>query len=327
VEEWGELVDAWGVSDVEAYATIPRLGRRTRLGPQQRESAWAVFDHVRKFLSGRNLTTWPELYHRLVERIDQGELLPFSHVVVDEAHDLSLAQVRFLAAMARTRADAVFLAGDIGQRIFHLPFSWARLGLDVRGRSQSLEVNYRTSHQIRLAADRLLPSAIADVDGIEEGRRGTVSVFDGPAPTLLLSTDEPDEQNAVAAYLEEYIASGIAAHEICILVRSEAQLSRARKAAQAAGLDPWAEKNVKVLTMHEAKGLEFRAVVVMAVDEDVLPDEGRISGIGDPGELEAAYETERHLLYVACTRARDRRLLLSAVRPGSELLYDLGLAL
>jgi hypothetical protein len=194
VEEWDELVDAWNVSDAEAYATIPRLGRRTRLGPQQREAAWAVFNHVRQFLLDRKLTTWPVLYHKLVERTEQGDPQPFSHVVVDEAQDLSVAQVRFLAALARLRPDAVFLAGDIGQRIFHLPFSWARLGLDVRGRSQCLKVNYRTSHQIRLAADRLLPSAIADVDGIEEGRRGMVSVFDGPPPTLVLKQDEAEER-------------------------------------------------------------------------------------------------------------------------------------
>lgn len=83
-----------------------------------------------------------------------------------------MAQVRFLAAGAKDRADALFLAGDIGQRIFRLPFSWARLELDIRGRSHCLKVNYRTSHQIRTAADRLLPSSITDMDGVEEGRRG-----------------------------------------------------------------------------------------------------------------------------------------------------------
>jgi superfamily I DNA/RNA helicase len=73
--------------------------------------------------------------------------------------------------------------------------------------------------------------------------------------------------------------------------------------------------------MHGAKGLEFRAVAVIACDEDVLPDQQRMAGIGDINELEAAYETERHLLYVACKRARDR-LLVSCVSPGSEFLDD-----
>ena len=67
---------------------------------------------------------------------------------MDDAQDLSVAQVRFLAQVASTRSDALFLAGDIGQRIFHLPFSLARLGLEIRGRSHCLKVNYRTSHQM-----------------------------------------------------------------------------------------------------------------------------------------------------------------------------------
>lgn len=74
--------------------------------------------------------------------------------------------------------------------------------------------------------------------------------------------------------------------------------------------------------MHDAKGLEFRAVVVMALDEDVMPDAERLASVGDINDLEAVQDTERHLLYVAATRARDR-LMLSGVEPGSEFLDDL----
>lgn len=324
-EEWDELVDAWNVTDADAYAIIPRLGRRTRLAIRAREAAWGVFAFIRQRMRDRRLTTWAEIYARLTARIEAGNLLPFTHVVVDEAQDLSVAQVRFLAAVARGRGDALFLAGDIGQRIFHLPFSWARLGLDVRGRSHCLKVNYRTSHQIRAAADRLLPPSIIDLDGVEEGRRGTVSVFDGPPPELLIVSDEGSETNGVAAFLKSCVDQGMAAREVGLLVRSEGQLARARAAAAAAGLDPRAEDGIAITTMHGAKGLEFRAVAVMACDEDILPDPARLAGIGDIADLEAAYDTERHLLYVACTRARDR-LLVSGVAPGSEFLGDLGLA-
>lgn len=322
-EEWEELVDAWGVTDADAYATLPRIGRRTRLGPQQREAAWSVFDHVRRKLAERGLATWAMIYAALEGRVRGGEALPFSHIVVDEAQDLTVAQVRFLAAAGAGRGDALLLAGDIGQRIFRLPFSWAKLGLDVRGRSHSLKVNYRTSHQIRAMADRLLPAAITDMDGIEEGRRGTVSVFDGPAPEVVLATDETVECSRVAAWLRACAEDGIAAHDIGLLVRSEGQLARARAAAKSAGLDPRADDGVQIATMHGAKGLEFRAVAVMACDEYVLPDPTRLAAIGDIAEMETAYETERHLLYVACTRARDR-LLVSGVVPGSEFLDDFG---
>ena len=318
LEEWIELVDAWGVTDAESYATIPRIGRRTRLGPRQRETAWAVFDDVRERLTQRGLVTWAMIYGQLTEWLRDGGALPFNHVVVDEAQDLTVAQVRFLAEAVGGRADALFLAGDIGQRIFRLPFSWAKLGLDIRGRSHTLKVNYRTSHQIRAMADRLLPPSITDMDGVEEGRRGTVSVFDGPAPDIRLLDDEQAEIACVAAWLKECTSERIAGGEIGILVRSEGQFSRARDAIAAANVG----NSVRIATMHDAKGLEFRAVAVMACDEDVLPDPVRLAAIGDIAELETAFETERHLLYVACTRARDR-LLVTGIKPGSEFLDDL----
>ncbi|HCB79155.1 MAG TPA: DNA helicase, partial [Erythrobacter sp.] len=318
LEEWIELVDAWGVTDAESYATIPRIGRRTRLGPRQRETAWAVFDDVRQRLTQRGLVTWAMIYGQLTEWLRDGGALPFNHVVVDEAQDLTVAQVRFLAEAVGGRADALFLAGDIGQRIFRLPFSWAKLGLDIRGRSHTLKVNYRTSHQIRAMADRLLPPSITDMDGVEEGRRGTVSVFDGPAPDIRLLDDEQAEIACVAAWLKECTSERIAGGEIGILVRSEGQFSRARDAIAAANVG----NSVRIATMHDAKGLEFRAVAVMACDEDVLPDPVRLAAIGDIAELETAFETERHLLYVACTRARDR-LLVTGIKPGSEFLDDL----
>jgi hypothetical protein len=89
-----------------------------------------------------------------------------------------------LVAVAPTDGNNLFFAGDLGQRIFQQPFSWLSLGVDVRGRSQVLKVNYRTSHQIREAADRLMPKSLRDVDGLEDRRMGTVSAFNGPEPTV-----------------------------------------------------------------------------------------------------------------------------------------------
>lgn len=319
-EEWSEVVDAWQVADAVAYADVPRLGRKTRLGPRQREAAWEVFAYVRAELDRKRLTTWSALYARLTAWIEGGGQLPFAHIVVDEAQDLTVAQARFLAAFGQWRADALFFAGDLGQRIFHLPFSWARMGLDVRGRSHCLKVNYRTSHQIRAAADRLLPASIADLDGVEEGRRGTVSVFDGPAPEVCLFESEAEEIARVAAFLGGLIESGVQPNELGVLVRSQGQLARARAAVAKASQQ---SDGIAIATMHEAKGLEFRAVAVMACDEEVLPDPERLALVGDQADLEAIYETERHLLYVALTRARDR-LLVTALHPGSEFLEDLG---
>lgn len=322
VEEWDEVVDAWNVETGDGYAVVPRIGRRTRLGALQRDAAWAVFQFVRERLKQRGAMTWAQIYARIDTWLAAGGNPNFTHVVVDEAQDLSVAQVRFLGQISRVRSDAAFLAGDIGQRIFHLPFSWSKLGLDIRGRSHALKVNYRTSHQIRSLADRLLPPAIVDMDGVEEGRRGTVSVFDGPVPEIALVADEAEEQAALTKFLASCQADGMDHADIGVLVRGEQQLARARDAVREAGCDPRADDGVRIVTMHDAKGLEFRAVAVIACDEDVVPDPARLAAVGDVADLEAAYETERHLLYVACTRARDR-LLVVGIDPGSEFLDDL----
>jgi superfamily I DNA/RNA helicase len=172
---------------------------------------------------------------------------------------------------------------------------------------------------------------VRDVDGREEERRGTISVFEGPAPEIALCADANAEAERVAAFIRDAITSGIAPGQIGVFVRSRRELPRARAAVEAAGQQPveLSERQIDVGeriaigTMHLAKGLEFKAVAVMACDDEVLPSAERIDSVVEESDLDDVYETERHLLYVACTRARDR-LLVSAVKPGSEFLTDLG---
>ena len=139
------------------------------------------------------------------------------------------------AHWARQRPNALFFAGDLGQRIFQQPFSWKSLGIDVRGRSYPLRINYRTSHQIRSHADGLLPNAIGDVDGNAESRRGTVSVFDGPPPLVQVCADAECGATGGAEWVAARLREGYQPEEIGVFVRSEAQLERARAAVTAAG--------------------------------------------------------------------------------------------
>jgi hypothetical protein len=330
VSEWIHVVDAWQLAGAKDYAAVPRLGRKSRIGAKQRDRLWPVFEAARRILAGRGLITWPQLFHAITDEVRRRRDKPFAHIVMDEAQDLSIPELRFLAALAPDAPNALFFAGDLGQRIFQQPFSWKGLGVDVRGRSSTLKVNYRTSHQIRQLADELVPTVVRDVDGLADDRIGTVSVFNGPAPTVVMAQDEAEELARVAAFLGEAAANGIAPGEVGIFVRSRDELPRARAAAQAAGtqaleLSQHGEepgKRISIGTMHLAKGLEFKAVVVMACDDEVLPLQSRLDAVADEVELEEVYATERHLFYVACTRARDR-LLVSGVSPGSEFLEDL----
>lgn len=328
--EWEQVVDAWQLHNWEAYRDVLRLGRKTRLPESRRLVLWSIFERVRSRTRSRGLITYSEMFSQLASQFQEGRRSPFDFVVVDEAQDISVSQLRFLAALATGRPNGLFFAGDLGQRIFQQPFSWKALGVDIRGRSRTLRINYRTSHQIRTQADRLLGHELSDVDGIIERRGRTISVFNGPKPGILVFDTQEEEIEAVSQWLSVRIGEGMEPPEIGVFVRSAAELARARAAIEAAGLpyktlDEDVETtsgNISLCTMHLAKGLEFRAVVVMACDDEVIPLQERIETVADDSDLEEAYNTERHLLYVACTRARDH-LLVTSVDPASEFLDDL----
>lgn len=330
LSEWLKVVDAWQIDSLDSYATVPRLGRKNRMGSKQRERAWPIFEKARMLLEGKGYQTWPAIFAAVTEHFAARDHKPFTHIVVDEAQDLGVPELRMLAAISDTDANALFFAGDLGQRIFQEPFSWKTLGVDIRGRSKTLKVNYRTSHQIRTVVDRLLPKTVRDVDGNEEDRTGTVSVFNGPAPTVSILSDPNEECRTVGLWVSEAIEDGVVPEEIGIFVRSEKELARARAVVKEAGQVPLElsdrveenEGRISIGTMHLAKGLEFKVVIVMACDNDVLPLQERIETVADEDELDEVYETERHLFYVACTRARDS-LYVSGVSPASEFLSDL----
>ncbi len=330
LNEWEHVVDAWQIGTWEAYRDVARLGRKTRLPEARRKLFWDVFEKLRAELAAKHLLTQPAVFTRLAERYQQGHPPPFDFVVVDEAQDIGVAQVRLLAALGSNRPNGLFFAGDLGQRIFQQPFSWKSVGVDVRGRSLTLKVNYRTSHQIRAQADRLLGPEISDVDGNKEDRRGTVSVFNGPPPSIETFPTESAEVEAAAIWIKKVVALGGQPREIGVFVRSRDQIQRARCAVEKAGhrwqlLDDApdvAPDRIAIGTMHLAKGLEFKSVLVMAADDEVLPLQARIESVTDEADLEEVYNTERHLLYVALTRARDQ-LLITATDPHSEFLDDL----
>ena len=331
--EWDEIVDAWQITSWEEYRDVRRLGRKTRLPETQRAILWQIFEAVRSQMAQHGLMTTAQIFAALTEHMVERKRPPFDYTVVDEAQDIGIQQMRFLAAMSQGNPNGLFFAGDMGQRIFQQPFSWKALGVDIRGRSRTLGVNYRTSHQIRTQADRLLGPEVSDADGNTDRRTGTVSVFNGPSPTIKVFDTQEDEGQFIGDWLAKLRDSGLALHEMGIFVRSEDELDRARTALDQSNLayvvldeNVSTEPNrVSVSVMHLAKGLEFRAVAVMACDDEIIPSQTRINSIMDEADLEEVYNTERHLLYVACTRARDH-LLVTSADPSSEFLDDLTLA-
>lgn len=330
LSEWRFVVDAWQVDSLQSYGQVPRIGRKKRLGKRQRELLWPVFKRVQNILSDKQLQTSAMVFETVTNHYSSRAVKPYTHIVVDEAQDLGVAELKMIRAIAPDQPNSLIFVGDLGQRISQEAFSWRKLGVDVRGRSHELKVNYRTTHQIRKVLDKLHPSELHDVDGVPQLRRGTVSTFNGDAPTITIFPNDSEEVTAVAKSIRTAISDGISPEEIGVFVRSTNELARARNAISQSG-QKWIELSsrieerngrVSLGLMQYSKGLEFRSVYVMACDERVIPNLEEIRYVSDESELDELHDTERNLFYVACTRAREH-LTVTGVSPGSELISDL----
>ncbi|QQS53293.1 MAG: AAA family ATPase [Candidatus Competibacteraceae bacterium] len=328
--EWEAIVNFWGINDEETYLRVSRKGRGTRLGIRQRRAVWGVFTEFLAVLEEKHYMTWERLCFRLAAEL--AELAerppPYLYVVADEAQDFGPAEFRLLRALVAPGDNDLFLCGDAGQRIYQPRFSWKAAGIEVRGRATRLTVNYRTTEQIRRFADTLLPAALDEDGDSKPEPRASISLLKGPPPEVSGYAHVNEEIAGVAQRLRELTAGGFSPRDIAIFCRSETRLKeRAEPALQQCGLAghylsdeaPPTDAHVSLGSMHRAKGLEFKIVIVMGCDEDMLPRASVLSELVDEADRAVFIEQERQLLYVACTRARERLLVTYSGRPSCFL--------
>ncbi|MFO0686897.1 MAG: 3'-5' exonuclease [Sandaracinus sp.] len=328
--EWENVVIPYGVTNWEQYRTVSRAGRGIPLGAKQRKALWAVFERARASLGASGLLSWDQVCHEVVALLERHPEERFAHVVADEVQDFGFADLSLLRALVPSARDDLFLCGDSGQRIYKHRSSWLSAGIDVRGRATRLKVNYRTTEQIRAFSARLLSEHVEDEDGAEEARE-TVSLLSGPDPEIVAFGSVEEEVDGVASFLRPMLEDGLRPRDIAIFGRTESVLSdRAQPALEAAGLE-WARLRddqaladgcAAVGTMHRAKGLEFKVVVVMGCEKGLMPLSVAFEGLVDPTDKEAARDQEKNLLYVACTRARERVLVTHSGKRSEFLPSD-----
>lgn len=322
--EWDHVVRFQGIASWDDYRQASRTGRGRGLAVKERKTLWQVFGGVIDALAERRLRDWTGLCLRAEELLDGGVAQsPYTAVVVDEVQDLRPPELRFLRALCAGNPGNLMVCGDAGQRIYAGGFSLSALGIPVRGRAAVLRINYRTTEQIRRVADRLLGVVADDMDGGEEARTGTRSLLRGPEPVLRGYASRNLELEAATAQVEAWMRDGLQPEAIGIFARTGGTANAAGALLAHAGI-PWrrlsdrddnATAGVNVGTMHRAKGLEFKAVLVLDCSDGVLPSPGAIRNADDPQDREAATARERRLLYVAMTRARDELLVSWHGRP------------
>jgi superfamily I DNA/RNA helicase len=310
--EYELVIDPNGIDDEDAYLSTVRSDR-PRISRTQRREAWPVFRAFKRGLKKRNLLTFEGAVHEARLAVEQGNFHRYAHVLVDEVQDFSLEDLRLIRAISPVEGgtvDPLCLAGDGHQRIYRKRIPLSRAGIDVRGRSRRLKINYRTSEQIRRFAQGILTGVeIDDLDGGATTTVGDHSVFSGPEPLIQKCGTGKAEADAIVSWVQILMEShGLASHEICVTpYRPEI-----RTALTAADIptyelrpreeDPGSEESgVRLGTMQRIKGIEFRAVALACADpKDAM---NRIA------EAELRERCER---YVAATRAREHLLVTVA---------------
>jgi len=310
--EWEAVIQSQGIATWEGYRVANRVGRGTPLVAKERREIWQVLELVYAELERRSAMTYSDLSRRARELVLQGKVArPYDAVIVDEVQDLGPQELMLLDALGGDGQDGLTIVGDGGQRIYGKTLSLKSLGINVRGRSHVLRLNYRTTAQIRRFAERVLRGVADDLEGARDERRGVRSLLDGPEP-LVRRFASPSEQIAfVVSEIAGQVEMGRGSGDIAIFARRRDLLEPLKKALLDGGMryrlltSDGGVGGVMLATMHGAKGLEYKVVFVIDVSDDQVPQPKAFQGIQEPQALEEALRREQQLLYVSITRARD----------------------
>jgi hypothetical protein len=311
--ELAQVILAQGITTLDAYRTARRTGRAGMLSRGKRDAVWPVFEEYRGQLASRKLKEVDDAYREVAGLLESGQAPRghYSAIVIDETQDFGPQALKLLRAMIEPGSNDLFFVGDGHQRIYSRNrAAMGKCGIDIRGRSRKLYLNYRTTDEIRRRAVALLEGV--EVDDLDDGAdelRKYKSLSHGPAPVEVSAEGLEDAARETIAFLKklrEEAGTEAPAFSTCVVANGERTRDAMATQIQAAGLKcvtitaqtnhADARDAVRLATMHRAKGLEFDAVVVVAP----------VSWLGRPEET----QNQRRLLYVALTRAKRAAMLV-----------------
>ena len=330
--EWAQIVQAKGLTDQKAYLKASRSGRGTPLDRRKRADLWDLFADYRARMISEGLAEPDDAYREAIEILSaEAPNLPYATVIVDEAQDMGEQAFRLIRAIVPPASsgdrNSLFIVGDAHQRIYGRRASMSACGINVRGRSSQLRLNYRTTQEIRAWAVSVLEGV--SVDDLDEGSdtlRGYVSLMQGSAPELIGCKSEVDELDGLVAWVKALPVDKIRLSDIGVLCARHTDADRVQAALRAAGIetvmlqsgaDDRSVSGVRITTMHRAKGLEFFAVAIPFLSETSFPPPGALRDAVDQADREDIVTRYRSLLHVAATRAKKALRVSWSGRPTS----------
>jgi superfamily I DNA/RNA helicase len=313
--EWEQVIIAQACRSRDDYLRASRSGRGVRLDRRSRAEVWRAVETFLQRLVERNQRTFLQMADAAAGHVERRTVRPYQHVIVDEAQDLHESQWRMLRAVVAAARNDLFIVGDSHQRIYDRRTSLSKVGINIRGRSRRLRINYRTTFEILRWALALLgeePYDDLDEGTEEQDLAGYHSFLHGPEPTMAGFPSKRAEYEALVGQLTRWIDSGVPEEDIAVCARSggfdaiAAVLKNAGILPCILGRDLPKEDGVRLGTMHRLKGIEFRCVAVIDADDDSVPAHWDVTSESvDPVRHLEDLRRERCVLYVACTRARD----------------------
>lgn len=317
-EEWKDVIQANNITSIDQYLESPRSGRGAqRLDQQTRRAVWDVFMQYHNIMQSKH---WIDIDY--AENVctsifnKEPKLCIYKHILIDECQDLRAPALRMLRALAGPEHENdLFFAGDSRQRIYDGSASFSQCGINVRGRSTQIKLNYRTTNEIYNLAYEIQKEYTYDDmdDNLAESDR-SVCVYHGEAPVIKGFASSPDEFAAIAKDIQSRIKSGYSSTELCVVSRTTYWVNRVEKALTAANIpvlrldtdqtDDKSIPGVRIATMHRVKGMEFDGMYLAAVNKDIIPVKSVLEKIEDSELKKENIKKEANLVAVAMTRAR-----------------------
>jgi mRNA-degrading endonuclease RelE of RelBE toxin-antitoxin system len=316
VDEFNRVVASQEAFSLEGYIKASRTGRGTRLDRKKRMQVWKVMESYLNLLKEkgiRDINT--AMYECRLIVGKPGTESKYKHIIVDEGQDFSPNAFRLLRTIAGAEHENdIFIVGDAHQRIYKNKASLSKCGINVRGRSSILRINYRTTEEIRKAAFALLNGlSFDDLDDDYDTGDRCQSLMHGKAPQINCLSNANEEFDFVLSEIKVLMGKGIAAKNICIVARTHKLLDSYIASFTANGIRCYEIKRskaedrgfdgIRVATMHRVKGLEFQYVFIVAANKNVIPLASAIDHTDNVSEIETM-TAEKCLLYVALTRAQ-----------------------
>lgn len=315
LEEWRQVVLPQRALTQQDYFKASRIGRGVALSRKQRAAIWPVFEELRFQLHQGGLITEIEAGFLACDLLNEGKVVrPYRCAIVDETQDFGIESLRLIRALVAEQPDDLMVVGDDHQRIYDRRSPLGKSGIDIRGRGRKLKLNYRTTEQIRRFATALLEGQpVDDLDDGQDGQRDYRSLLQGQPPTINGFDSQTAECTWVTQEILALIDSGVRPQDICVVSRTGAEYRAIERALRDQGVEVYpikrdaADNNqiagVRVTNMHRIKGLEFRVVFLVGINDGVVPLPVAMNSTEDPVEKRMRELSERALLHVAGTRA------------------------